>query len=118
MIRYLGISIGNQYLDEAAENYLYHGYVPGSFLTSVLENNLLGAVYSADFNNAKNLTVIVKRIGDFFPELSYGSPKNVNDWILDKKSIRSKWNEKARKEFIVDSLKGTVHNEKQNDFPF
>jgi hypothetical protein len=51
MIRYTDINTGNNLLDEALENYLMHGFMPGGFLTSVLANDLYLAVGRADHWN-------------------------------------------------------------------
>ena len=47
-------------------NYVEHGFQPGSFLTSVLENDLQGAAFRADMENKQylaNIAMIVRWSG-------------------------------------------------------
>ena len=78
-------------LATAMENYLVHGYMPGSFLTAVLTNNLMGAVGSADSTNSERLPVIVGWIMNSLPSGSYGKYDLMQDWCRDKDGRRSEY---------------------------
>lgn len=109
MIGYLSESelIGNNYLDEALENYLVYGLEPGGFLTSVLANDLRLAIGRADHWNRDNLPRIVEAITYSVPELAWGSYQRVRDWCKDKDSYRSKWVEFKREQLIIRKLENS-----------
>ena len=117
MIRYTDINTGNNFLDEALENYLMYGFEPGGFLTSVLANDLYLAVGRADHWNKDNLPEIVKEILFRMPNMSYGSYAAVKDWCRDRDSRRSEYALRKEKEYTWRALKGEVR-EKQLLPPF
>lgn len=108
MIRYTDINTGNNYLDEALENYLMYGFQPGGFLTSVLANDLYLAVGRADHRNRDRLPEIVKAISFRMPNMSYGSYAAVKDWCRDRDGRRSTYAKQKEKEFTWKALKGEV----------
>lgn len=108
MIRYTDINTGNDYLDEALENYLMYGFQPGGFLTSVLANDLYLATGRADHWNKDRLPEIVKAILFRMPNMSYGSYAAVKDWCRDRDGRRSTYAHQKEKEFIWKALKGEV----------
>jgi len=108
MIRYTDINTGNNYLDEALENYLMYGFQPGGFLTSVLANDLYLATGRADHWNKDRLPEIVKEILFRMPNMSYGSYAAVKDWCRDRDGRRSTYAQQKEKEFIWKALKGEV----------
>lgn len=57
-----------------------YGILPGSFLTAVLENDLMGAVKKADRENLENLEAIVEFIEYEVPSGCRGGPKEVAEW--------------------------------------
>lgn len=65
----------------ALERYLNHGIMPGSFLTAVLENNLMEAFGRADIDNSYNLKNIVGYIYNHLPSNSWGSAVRVKDYL-------------------------------------
>ena len=65
----------------AVRLYLENGIEPGSFLMSVLENNLKNAVAYADNINRDRLFDIVFFLYNFFPAEAWGSEKKVEEWI-------------------------------------
>lgn len=69
----------------ALERYLNHGIMPGSFLTAVLENNLVEAIGRADFMNSANLKNIVGYIYNHMPSTSWGSPMKVREYLKSLK---------------------------------
>ena len=56
----------------------------GSFLTAVLENNLVEAVLRADNVNRLKLREIVGFISDELPSACWGSPTKVDAWLTGK----------------------------------
>lgn len=60
-------------IKNSLELYITKGYKPGGFLTSVLENDLTGAVGRADHINIKRLPDIVKYIYNNIPSNVWGS---------------------------------------------
>lgn len=66
---------------EALEFYVYHRIEPGSFLRSVLENDLKGAIGRADHINSEHLREIVMFMYQVLPAQSQGSPEKVHNWL-------------------------------------
>jgi hypothetical protein len=63
-------------------NYLVYGFEPGGFWTSVLANDVMGAMQrSHPANQIAALKNTVGWIQDQFPALSYGSYKMVDGWL-------------------------------------
>ena len=93
---------------EALDNYFLRGYEPGSFLASVLTNNLYRAVGSADSANRHAIYEIVKWLthsDDVVPHNSFGTSEQVADWLNDNNNIRTKFVDKVEKEYIWNTLK-------------
>ena len=109
MIRYTDINTGNNFLDEALENYLMYGFQPGGFLTSVLANDLYLAVGRADHWNKDNLPRIVHEVIHRMPSISHGSYAAVKEWCRDQDARRSTYAKQKEKEFIWKAVKGEVH---------
>lgn len=65
----------------ALTRYYEHGLYPGSFLESVICNDLVGAVARADGFNRACLTDIVCFMIDRMPSNSWGSPEEMAHWI-------------------------------------
>ena len=118
MIRYTHINTGNNYLDEALENYLMHGFEPGGFLTSVLANDLRLALGRADFWSKQNLERIVAGVLYNMPDISNGSYQRVKDWCADKDGRRSEYAQRKEKEYTWKVLKGEVRVKELQDPPF
>lgn len=66
---------------EALMNYFNNCWEPGSFLMSVLTNDLFGAATRADYMNGPELANIVKWVMNNAPYGSYGDRDTVNDWL-------------------------------------
>lgn len=63
-------------------NYLVHGYSPGSFFTSLLANDAMGAIQrSHPANQIPNLKNLVGWIQDKVPAIAYGSYELVQGWL-------------------------------------
>lgn len=108
MVKYIDFSTGNEWLDEALENYLMHGLEPGGFLTAVLCNNLFAAVGAADFMNREHISEIVKAISDNMPCNSYGSKQAFALWIQDQDNRRSNYAARLEKLYTFRVLKGST----------
>jgi len=66
---------------EALERYLVHRVAPGSFLRSVLENDLIGAILRADSENLAALPELCRAIWDDLSVKCYGSREVVEKWL-------------------------------------
>lgn len=108
MTRYHDFSTGNNYTDEAIDNYLIYGFEPGGFLMAVITNNLFLAAGRADHWNRERLADIVEVLWHNMPPLSFGSTEIVNDWLLNKDNRRSNYAYQKEKEYTFKVLKGTV----------
>lgn len=69
----------------ALERYLNHGIMPGSFMTAVLENNLMEAFGRADICNEANMKNIVGYMYNNIPSNTWGSPERVKDYLKSLK---------------------------------
>lgn len=56
------------------------GIRPGSFLTSVLQNDLMGALRAGDDINRANLEKYGSFLWNYAPSLCFGSPSKVAAW--------------------------------------
>lgn len=65
---------------ETLQNYFKHGWEPGSFIVSVLTNDLYGAAARADHINKPAIAFIAEYIINHAPEGSWGTPELVRDW--------------------------------------
>ena len=104
---YLSHPIGNNYLDEALENYLVHGLSPGSFLTAVLANDLERAALRADHWNKQHLADIVIAVAQNCPYNAFGSFDIVKDWCADIYNCRTEWVEIMREQNIIQKLENS-----------
>lgn len=67
---------------QGLKNYLYYKIPVGSFLYSVLINDLKGAVAKADGYNIHNIPAYVVFINRYFPYGSWGSEEVVDNWMI------------------------------------
>ena len=72
----------------AFARFVEYGILPGSFLTSVLENNLRESFAHADELNKANLFWVVSFCYNVLPRDCWGSPENVNYWVAKKNDQR------------------------------
>jgi hypothetical protein len=70
---------------EALERYLNHGIMPGSFLTALLENNLVEAAGRADTWNATRLHHYAGYMYNHLPSNAWGSPEKVESFIRSRR---------------------------------
>jgi len=67
-------------ITDYADNHTPHGH----FVTAVLENNLMEAIFRADPNSLAGLKDIVRFVYEEIPLSSHGSVKKVNAWLAKK----------------------------------
>jgi hypothetical protein len=93
---------------EALDSYFLKGYNPGNFVSSILINNLRGAVNSADIANRHAIYEITKWLttDPIVPEYSFGCVELFTDWLQDTNNVRTIWVDKFEKEYIWETLKG------------
>lgn len=65
------------------ERYLKHRIAPGSFLRSVLENDLMGAVGHADEESARELKALVQWLWQEMPSNLWGTKERVVAWLKE-----------------------------------
>lgn len=65
--------------------YIEEGIKPGSFLTSVICNDLKGAVGNADDENLPNLPAFVAYFYNEAPGSCWGSKEMMERWIRDRR---------------------------------
>ena len=68
---------------EGMRLYVEEGILPGSFLTSVLRNDLIEAVAHCS-GPIHDLKIVVTWLYSEAPSKCWGSPKQVRDWILGR----------------------------------
>lgn len=70
------------------KRYIFKGVAPGSFLTSVIENDLEKAVNRADDYNLQAIPAFVFLLYNYCPADCWGSREQMNKWVqaggLDK----------------------------------
>lgn len=91
-------------------DYVVHGVPPGSFVRAVLENNLVGAIFSADEDNLSNIAHIAHFVYWAIPAASWGGRASVNEWIADPIGTRARLSETAREEFLREIKKYGVED--------
>ena len=67
----------------ALERYVERKYMPGGFLTSVLCNDLFGAVCRADLENLPALPAICEFVYNRMPSESWGSQEKMWKYVED-----------------------------------
>lgn len=68
--------------------YLTNGYLPGDFMTGVLENDLARAVGHADSHNVLYLRQYVYFMYNELPADAWGSKQKVRDWVKQRHEAR------------------------------
>lgn len=69
-------------LVDALVDYALQGYVPGAFLTALLENDLAAAVQYADHFSVRNFRELVVFLYTYAPGACWGSRAAVEQWRL------------------------------------
>lgn len=65
-------------------NYIVYGIEPGSFLMSVLQNDLKRSFAKADKHNREAMFEIVKYLYNEVPIVAWGSEEKVKAWLESK----------------------------------
>lgn len=65
---------------EAIDRYVKQGIPPGSFLTAIFSNDLVGAAGKADDENLRNLPAYADYLYNRIPSSCWGSREIVNGW--------------------------------------
>lgn len=84
---------------ESLYNYFVHGLEPGSFMTCVLSNDLIGAAGRADFLNIDLLGEYAKWLVNHAPYQSYGSSEAVKGWLN-----KNEYFQQFQKELVAERL--------------
>lgn len=94
------------------ENYVRHGLEPGSFITAVLENNLVEAIGRADSYNLVVIRDIVRYVYNEIPSESWGSRDAVVNWLF-------KVRKEKKNRFTYRDLRGLIDDlsDDQLDMP-
>ena len=69
------------------DRYAKYRIPTGGFLRRVLENDLIAAILKADEDNLHDIHEIVMYLMNNMPIRSYGSVKNVNEWIQGRYKV-------------------------------
>lgn len=88
-----------EHMRDGMRRYLESGTVPGNFLTSVLCNDLKGAVCSADRVNMTRLPDYVNFLYNNVPESCWGSVDKIHAW---SKARQEAWLKERHQEKFVD----------------
>jgi len=78
-----------EHMQESMRRYIEEGARPGSFLSAVLENNLVRAFSRADEINSIYMINFARFLYNEAPLDAWGSEQAVRDWI------QSKWEERV-----------------------
>ena len=70
-----------EHMQEGMRLYIERGIVPGSFLTAVLENNLIEAFGMADHINQAHMKEWCAFVYNELPGNCHGSPEIVSAWM-------------------------------------
>ena len=70
-----------EYMQDGMRQYVLNHIQPGGFLTSVLENNLIGAVKNADHINEHRIVDYVDLVYNYVSSAAWGSPEKVQKWL-------------------------------------
>ena len=73
---------------QTIDDYVSDGLPPGGFVTSVLENDLMGAFGRADTQNRRDLYEICNYVYNEIPANSHGSPEKVSAWLKDHQEVQ------------------------------
>jgi hypothetical protein len=89
---------------DAFEDYIIRGYMPGGFLKAVLENNFTAAACRCDSVNKDHLVPIAKWMSNVAPNMCWGNPAVVQDWLNDQDRVRTLFIERLEKKHMWAAL--------------
>lgn len=75
-----------EHMQDGARRYIEEGYRPGSFLMSVLCNNFVRVVESADMQNSAVLRIWAQWLHNDIPMSAWGSSEKVEAWMKEARS--------------------------------
>lgn len=80
---------------EALDRYANEGKMPGGFLSAVLSNNLAESFKRADASALENLPHILAYCYWEIPDVCWGSPEKVGEWVhsVQSAAVRLDWAE-------------------------
>ena len=70
-----------EHMQQPMSDYIEKGIAPGSFLSAVLSNDLMGAFGRADSTNIYRIKDFASFLYNHAPSLCHGSPTRVAKWI-------------------------------------
>ena len=76
-----GLELIPEYMRDGMTRYIKRGIPPGSFLTAVLSNDLMGALRKADDTNINAMPAYGRFLYNYAPAGCYGSPDAVDRWV-------------------------------------
>ena len=82
---FYGMSIP-EYMHDGLRRYVEEHIPTGSFLESVISNDLSGAVFNADDENIHNIPAFVNWLYSKAPGNCWGSPEAYSGWLAQRKS--------------------------------
>ena len=65
---------------ESINNYIEHGWEPGSFVSAVLANNLMESMGCADLENRLTIFAICSYVHNEIPGLAHGSYERIEEY--------------------------------------
>lgn len=80
MLDFKGYDVLPYHTQSELRRYVEEGYMPGSFLTAVLCNDLFKAVAHADSSNIATLDDLVKFIYNRVDSRAWGSAQRMREW--------------------------------------
>lgn len=80
-LNYDGYPMFDDVLKGTIDRYVIHGIKPGSFMTAVIENDLMSAFMRADSYNRTILYDICHFLYNRVPFEAWGSPEKVVRWL-------------------------------------
>lgn len=67
------------------DNYVNHRLEPGGFLSAIIENNLVSAIFRADDENIRNIPAYVAYFYNEVPSVCWGSREKMKEWLNGQK---------------------------------
>ena len=93
---------------EALDHYFIKGFKPGGFVTAMIVEDWKKALNCADSANRQRFWYIATWLMRYAPKGSTGSYEAMDDWLLDRKGIRSTYVDEAEKVYEWRTLSGEV----------
>ena len=75
-----GLAMLPSHMQDGMRRYIENGIPGGSFMTAVLENNLVRAFGAGDMMNQANMKSWAEFLYNYAPSQCWGSPVKVEEW--------------------------------------